>query len=284
MEKGNGNSGLYVTTEAECKAIATDLRALTVKIFADGADRRGMLELARNPLIRGFTTNPTLMRKAGVTDYGAFCRDVLAAIPDRPISFEVLCDDMGEMRRQAERIAGWGTNAYVKIPITDTQGRSCTPLVSRLSRDGIKVNVTAMMTLRQVAQVAEAVAGGAPAYVSIFAGRLADVGVDPVPVMSRALELLRPAPNAELLWASCREILNILQADRIGCPVITVTHALLAKLPLIGKDPRAYSLETVKMFFNDACQAGYTLRGGQGSTAERDGVDEDAIIEGRRRE
>jgi len=236
-----------------------DLRTLKVRIFADGADHRTIMDLYRNPLIRGFTTNPTLMRKAGVKDYKKFCRDVLAAIPDRPISFEVLCDDIDLMRGQAEEIAGWGQNAYVKIPITDTHGRSCTPLVSQLSREGIKINVTAMMTLVQVEQVAEAVDGGASAYVSVFAGRLADLGIDPIPMMSKALEILRPLSNAELLWASPREILNIIQADRIGCPIITVTSDLLAKLPLIGKDPQTYSLETVKMFFNDACQAGYTL-------------------------
>lgn len=235
------------------------LEQLGVRIFADGADLAAIVTLARNPLIRGFTTNPTLMRKAGVTDYPEFARRVLEAVPDRPISFEVLADEPVEMERQARRIASWGETVYVKIPVTDTKGEGSYALIERLCRDGIQVNVTAVMTLEQVQQIARAVAGGAPCYVSVFAGRIADTGRDPVPLMTRALELLGPCPNAELLWASPRELLNILQADAIGCPIITVTGDLLAKVGLVGKPLEAYSLETVRMFVEDARAAGYVL-------------------------
>ncbi|HET7697874.1 MAG TPA: transaldolase [Vicinamibacterales bacterium] len=232
---------------------------LSVKIFADGADLAGMLDLYRKPYIKGFTTNPTLMRKSGITDYRAFAREVLAAIPDRPISFEVLSDDLREMERQADAIAGWGSNVYVKVPVTNTRGESTCALVRSLSRRGVKVNVTALLPLEQVRAVAEAVAGGAPACVSVFAGRLADTGVDPVPLMQQAVELLRAAPNAELIWASPRELLNIFHADQIGCHIITVTHDILQKLPLVGRDLHEYSLDTVKMFHRDAEQAGFTI-------------------------
>ncbi len=235
------------------------LEDLRVRIYADGADRQQMLAAYRNPLVRGFTTNPTLMRAAGVADYEAFARDILAAIPDRPISFEVLADDFAGMERQARRIASWGEQVFVKIPITDTRGQSSCPLVERLTHSGVQVNVTALLTLEQVRAVARAVAGGGPCYVSVFAGRIADTGRDPVPLMAAALALLRPCPAAQLLWASPREVLNIFQADAIGCPIITVTPPLLQKLELAGRDLERLSLETVAMFRRDAQAAGYEL-------------------------
>lgn len=235
------------------------LSELKIKIFADGADRTGVLEMSRNPLIKGFTTNPTLMRKAGVSDYEAFARDLLAVVCDRPISFEVFSHDFGEMARQANKIAAWGENVYVKIPVTNTRGETSVKLVHDLARAGVKVNVTAMTTLDQVRDLSIALAGGPPAIVSVFAGRVADTGRDPVPMMAAAVEHLRPYPNIELIWASPRELLNIFQADAIGCHIITVTHDILKKLPLIGKDLHEYSLETVQMFHGDAMKAGYTL-------------------------
>ena len=235
---------------------ATELK---VKVFADGADKTAMLELYRNPLVRGFTTNPTLMRKAGVADYRAFALDVLEHIPDRPISLEVFADEFPEMRRQAREIAGWGEHVYVKIPITNTRGESSIPLVRDLTGAGVKVNVTALLALDQVRDVTAAVAGGAPAFVSVFAGRIADTGRDPVPLMAAALELLALAPNAELIWASPREVLNVVQADAIGCHVITVTSDVLAKIGQLGKDLHEFSLDTVRMFRNDAVKAGYAL-------------------------
>ena len=235
------------------------LERLNIKIFADGADLAGMRELYRRPYIKGFTTNPTLMRKAGVTSYCAFAKDVLLAIPDRPISFEVFSDDFAEMERQAERIGSWGDNVYVKIPVTNTRREPAYDLVERLSRAGIKVNVTALMSLTQVRDAASALRGGAPACVSVFAGRIADTGCDPVPLMTAALDILRAAPNVELIWASPREILNIFQADAIGCHIITVTHDLLTKLSVVGRDLEDYSLDTVKMFYNDATQAGFAV-------------------------
>jgi len=237
----------------------SSLSKLRVKIFADGADRIGMLEMYQNPLISGFTTNPTLMRKAGVTDYPTFARDIVHAIPDRPISFEVLCDDLNEMERQARVIAQWGENVYVKIPVTNTLGESSVPVVRSLTRAGINVNVTALLALDQVREVSAALAGGAPAFVSVFAGRVADTGRDPVPLMAAAVELLRPHPQVELIWASPRELLNIFQADSVGCHIITATHDVLAKLALIDKDLHEYSLETVKMFRDDAVKAGFQL-------------------------
>lgn len=232
---------------------------LSVKIFSDAAELQDILEASRQPYIKGFTTNPTLMRRAGVADYAAFARQVIDAIPDRPISFEVFSDDFDEMERQAQLIAGWGVNVYVKIPVTNTRGDSAAPLARHLSHAGVKLNVTALLALEQVRDVAAAVAGGAPACVSVFAGRIADTGVDPVPLMASAVEILREAPNAELIWASPRELLNIFQADEIGCHIITVTHDILRKLPLVGRDLNAYSLETVRMFHDDAAQAGYVL-------------------------
>ena len=232
---------------------------LRIKLFADGADRAGMLELYRRPLIRGFTTNPTLMRNAGVTDYEGFARDIVRAIPDRPISFEVLADEFPEMERQAVKIASWGENVYVKIPVTNTWGEPSRGLVKRLSRAGLHLNVTALLTLDHVREVAPCLADGPSSYVSMFAGRVADTGVDPVPLMAAAVEALRPYRNVELIWASPREILNVFQAASVGCHVITVTHEMLRKLSLAGKDLREYSLETVRMFYDDGQKAGYAL-------------------------
>ena len=235
------------------------LSELKVKIFADGADKASMLEMYWNPLIKGFTTNPTLMRKAGVADYEAFALDVLRAIPDRPISFEVFSDEFAEMERQARKIASWGRNVYVKIPVTNTRQEPSLGVIRELSAAGVKVNVTAMMTLDQVRDVCAALAGGAPAIVSVFAGRIADTGRDPVPLMAAAVELVRVYPNIELIWASPRELLNIFHADEIGCHIITVTHDILKKLNQVGKDLHEYSLDTVKMFHDDAQKAGYSL-------------------------
>jgi transaldolase len=230
-----------------------------VKVFADGADKAGMLQMYRNPVIQGFTTNPTLMRKAGVSDYESFALDILRAIPDRPISLEVFSDDFEDMERQARKIGGWGSNVYVKIPVTNTAGRSSVPLLGVLARAGVKVNVTALMTLDQVRDVGAALVGGPPACVSVFAGRIADTGRDPVPLMAAAVELLRPYPNVELIWASPRELLNIVQANAIGCHIITATNDILNKLNLFGKDLHDFSLDTVKMFREDALKAGYSL-------------------------
>jgi len=232
---------------------------LRVKIFADGAELAGMLALYRLPYVRGFTTNPTLMNKAGIRDYRGFAREVLAAIPDRPISFEVFSDDFVEMERQAREIATWGDNVYVKIPVTNTKQESAEPLIAKLSHAGIKLNVTAILTLPQVRDVVRALSGGAPACVSVFAGRIADTGRDPVPLMAAAVEFVRTAPGAELIWASPRELLNIFQADAIGCDIITVTHDVLKKLELVGRSLEEFSLDTVKMFYADAEKAGFSL-------------------------
>jgi transaldolase len=236
-----------------------DITELAVKVFADGADIAGIRKLADDPLIAGFTTNPTLMRKAGVEDYEQFARELLECVSDRPISFEVLSDDFEEMGRQAFEIASWGDNVYVKIPITNTEGASSLALVRRLTGDGVRVNVTALMTNDQVEAAAAALEGGAAAFVSVFAGRIADSGREPEPIMAQAVETLRPLPGVELIWASPREVLNIVQADRIGCHVITVTHDLLAKVGLLGRDLTDFSLDTVRMFHRDAVGAGYTL-------------------------
>jgi transaldolase len=233
--------------------------ALKVKLFADGANKRTMLEHYANPRIHGFTTNPTLMRKAGLTDYEAFARDILSIIRDRPISFEVFADEFPEMARQAHKIASWGENIYVKIPVTNTRGDPSLDLIRELTRSGVKLNVTALLTLDQVRNAADALAGGAPAYISVFAGRIADTGRDPVPVMASAVELLRPHQAVELIWASPRELLNVIQADAVGCHIITATEDLLKKLALIGKDLLTYSRETVKMFYDDAKAAQFSL-------------------------
>lgn len=235
------------------------LTALTTKIFADGADKAGMLEMYAQPYIKGFTTNPTLMRKAGLRDYRAFAQEVLSVIPDRPISFEVFSDEFTEMARQARDIAAWGANVYVKIPVTNTRREPAYDLVHTLSHAGVRLNVTALMTLTQVREVAAALAPQTPANISVFAGRIADTGRDPLPLMAAALELMRERPLAELIWASPRELLNIFQADAIGCHIITVTNDILKKLALVGKDLDEYSLETVKMFYNDAQAAGFRL-------------------------
>ncbi len=232
---------------------------LRVKIFADGADKAGMLEMYAKPYIKGLTTNPTLMRKAGITDYRAFARDILSDIKDKPLSFEVFSDDFADMERQALEIASWGDNVYVKIPVTNTQQQTCYALVRKLATQKVKLNVTAIMTLAQVRDVVAALDPSVPSYVSVFAGRIADTGRDPVPLMAAAVELLKVAPAAELIWASPRELLNIFQADEIGCQVITVTNDILKKLSLVGYDLDTYSLDTVKMFYTDAVAAGFKL-------------------------
>lgn len=232
---------------------------LKIKLFADGADKTGMLEMYRNPAIQGFTTNPTLMRKAGITDYEAFARDILEAIPDRPISLEVFSDDFKEMEQQAKTIASWSENVYTKIPVTNTKGESSAEVVRRLSGEGIKVNVTALLTLDQVRSVTASLAAHTPACVSVFAGRIADTGRDPIPMMASAVEVLKEIPSAELIWASPRELLNVFQADAIGCHIITATNDILKKLALVGKDLSTYSLDTVKMFYTDAVASGFTV-------------------------
>ena len=232
---------------------------LKIKIFADGADKKGMLEMYRKPFIKGFTTNPTLMRKADIRDYKAFAMDIIGEIPDRPISFEVFSDDFGEMEKQAVEISSWGKNVNVKIPITNTKKEPSYDLIRRLVKSGVKLNITAMMTLEQVKETANAVKGGPTCFISVFAGRIADTGRDPVPLMAKAVELLRTAPNAELLWASPRELLNIFQADGIGCQIITVTNDVLKKLELVEKDLDEFSLDTVKMFYNDANASGFSI-------------------------
>jgi len=237
----------------------THLNALKVKLFADGADLAGIREMAANPIIKGFTTNPTLMRKAGVADYKSFALQVLGLVKDLPISFEVFDDDFAEMEKQAHEIASWGKNVNVKIPVTNTRGEFCGPLVERLSRGGVQLNVTAVMTVDQVRRVADRLAPDTPAIVSVFAGRIADTGRDPVPIMAEAVKVLKSRPKAELIWASPRELLNIFQADAIGCHIITATNDILNKLSLVGKDLDRYSLETVEMFHKDAKAAGYSI-------------------------
>lgn len=236
-----------------------DLKSLKIKIFADGADLASMKALYANPIVKGFTTNPTLMKQAGVTEYADFARKVVAAIPDRPVSFEVFADNFDDMERQAVEIASWGPNVNVKIPVTNTKSEFCGPLVSRLSKRGVQLNVTAIFTLDQVRRVTEALSPDTPAIVSVFAGRIADCGIDPVPLMAEAARTMKIRPKAELLWASPRELLNVIQADEVGCGIITVTGDLIKKLALIGKDQDVYSLETVKMFYNDARAAGFTI-------------------------
>jgi transaldolase len=235
------------------------VKKLKVKLFADGADLAGMKEMAANPLIKGFTTNPTLMRKAGISDYKAFARDVLAAIPDRPVSFEVFADDFGEMEGQAREIASWGRNVNVKIPVTNTKKEFAGALIERLSKAGVQLNVTAVMTLEQVERIVEKLHSGTPAIISVFAGRIADTGVDPMPIMKKSVEIMKAKPKAELIWASPRELLNVFQADAVGCHIITATNDILKKLSLVGKDLDRYSLETVEMFYKDAKAAGYAI-------------------------
>jgi transaldolase len=239
--------------------LAYVLDQISTRIFADGADLDGIVALAADPRIAGFTTNPTLMWKAGLTDYAEFAKRLLERINRHPVSFEVFADDAEEMRRQAKLISSWGENVYVKIPVTTTCGESMAPLVRELSEDGVKVNVTALFTSAQVELMTAAVREGAPSYLSVFAGRIADAGIDPVPIMARAVSIMVQAPRSELIWASPRELLNIVQAHEVGCHVITVTHDLLKKLDSLGKNLEQFSLETVQMFHHDAVMAGFTL-------------------------
>ena len=236
-----------------------NLDDLNIKIFADGADLEDISRLAENPTIMGFTTNPTLMRKANVRDYRAFALEVLSIIGNRPVSFEVFSDDFHQMEQQALEISTWGENVYVKIPVTNTRGEFSGPLVRQISQSGVQVNVTAVFTPGQVENIVECLSEETRSIVSVFAGRIADSGLDPVPIMTRSVDLLRPRPNAELIWASPRELLNIFQADSVGCHIITATSDVLAKLQLIGKDLDSYSLETVQMFRQDALEAGYSI-------------------------
>ncbi len=239
--------------------MSSTIKSLKVKIFADGADKSGMLEMYAKDYIKGLTTNPTLMRKAGISDYEAFSKDILKEIKDKPLSLEVFSDEFSEMERQAMKIADWGNNVYVKIPVTNTHREPSYSLVKRLSDRGVKLNVTALMTLAQVRDVVSHLNPKIPSYVSIFAGRIADTGRDPIPLMTAAVELVSPNPLCELIWASPRELLNIFHANAIGCHVITVTNDILKKLSLVGYDLDDYSLDTVKMFYNDASAAGYTI-------------------------
>jgi len=232
---------------------------LKVQIFADGADKTGIMDMYKQPHIKGFTTNPTLMRKAGISDYQSFALDILEYIKDRPISFEVFSDDFAEMKKQALKIASWGNNVYVKIPVTNTAGQPSYDLVRELAQAGVKQNITALMTIEQVQAVSDALAEGPSSYISVFAGRIADTGCDPLPLMKESLKSMSRYPQQELIWASPRELLNIFQADEIGCHVITVTNDILNKLSIVGKNLQEYSLDTVKMFRNDAVQAGFNL-------------------------
>jgi transaldolase len=232
---------------------------LTTKIYADGAELNGIVEMAKNPLIKGFTTNPTLMRKAGISDYKKFAKEVIAAVPDRPISFEVFSDDFDEMYAQAMEIASWGTNVNIKVPVTNTENAFAGELIRKLSSQGIFVNVTALMTIVQVNKVMDCLQGDTPAYISVFAGRIADTGRDPMPVMREAAAISRNRANTEIIWASPRELFNIFQANEAGVQIITVANDLLNKLSLVGKDLDEYSLDTVKMFRNDAQKAGYSI-------------------------
>jgi transaldolase len=237
----------------------TAVNDLKVKIFADGADVKGMVEMYGKPFIKGFTTNPTLMRKAGISDYRGFAKEVLAAIPDRPISFEVFSDDFSEMEKQAKEIASWGKNVNVKIPVTNTQGEPAYKLIQTLAKSGIQLNVTAVFTLEQVRDIVAHLDPKTPAFVSVFAGRIADTGRDPLPLMAAAHALVHTLPHAELIWASPRELLNVFHADSVGCDIITVTNDVLAKLTNVGKPLAQFSLETVKMFHDDATKAGFKL-------------------------
>lgn len=235
------------------------LSDLKIRVFADGAKIEDMLKAYKEGWVSGFTTNPTLMKQAGVSDYEAFAREVLSQIKDMPISFEVFSDDFESMEREANKIAGWGNNVNVKIPVTNTEGLSSIPLIKKLSSEGISLNITAIMPIEQVQAVADALNPGIENIISIFAGRIADTGRDPVPIMKRAVEICKTKPNARVLWASPRELLNVFQAEEAGCHIITVLPEVLKKLPLVGKDLREYSLDTVKMFYNDAKSAGYRI-------------------------
>jgi transaldolase len=237
----------------------TSLDRLAVKIFADGADKAGMLDMCARPYIKGLTTNPTLMRKAGIANYRAFAKDILSQIDDKPVCFEVLADDFAEMERQALEMAGWADNVYVKIPVMNTKRETSSALVGRLADRRVKLNVTAIMTLAQLQTIIVELNPDTASYLSVFAGRIADTGIDPLPLMRKAVQMLESLSKAELVWASSREIFNIFQADSIGCQVITVTNEILNKLSLIGYDLTEYSLDTVKMFYDDARRAGFSL-------------------------
>jgi len=237
----------------------TNVNQLKIKIFADGADLKSIKESAANPLVKGFTTNPTLMRQAGVTDYKAFALDMLKVVPTLPVSFEVFADDFPTMEQQGREIASWGSNVYVKVPVTNTKGEFAGPLIATLSRAGVQLNITAVMTPEQVSRVGEALAQNVASIVSVFAGRIADTGRDPIPLMKESLQILKSRPKAELLWASPREVLNIFQGDEMGCHIITVTADHIKKLGLVGKDLDGYSRETVSMFYKDASAAGYSI-------------------------
>lgn len=237
----------------------TTVDDLKVRIFGDGAEMAGILDLAKKPWIKGFTTNPTLMNKAGITDYRAFALEVLRVVTDRPISFEVFSDEFAEMDAQALQIASWGPNVNVKIPVTNTRREFAGPLIGRLSRAGVALNITAIMTVDQVQRVVDALEGDAPAFISVFAGRIADTGRDPLPIMEDSLRRLKARPNTDLIWASPRELLNIMQADAMGCDIITVTNDILKKLSQVGKDLDDFSLETVQMFRDDAVKAGFRI-------------------------
>lgn len=237
-----------------------NIKELKIKLFADGADLSGIKEIAANPLIKGFTTNPTLMRKAGVADYKEFALATLKVIGDRPISFEVFADDFAEMEKQALEIASWGKNVNVKIPVTNTKGEFSGALIERLSRAGVQLNVTAVLTLEQVKAVTERLFPETPAIISVFAGRIADTGRDPTPLMAKAVNIMKARPKTELIWASPRELLNVFQAEAVGCHIITATNDILKKLSLVGKDLDTYSLETVKMFYDDAVSAGFSIK------------------------
>jgi transaldolase len=236
-----------------------NLEELKIKVFADGADLKSIAELRKNPLVKGFTTNPTLMRKSNVEDYRKFALDVINIVKGHPVSFEVFSDEFDIMEKQALQIASWGENVYVKIPITNTRREDAGPLVGSLTQAGVKVNVTALTTTKQVEHIVDFLSEDTPSCVSVFAGRIADTGRDPVPAMKEAVEILKAKPSAELIWASPRELLNIFQAESVGCHIITVTNDILAKLPIIGKDLNGYSLDTVKMFYRDALQAGFNV-------------------------
>lgn len=232
---------------------------MKIKIFADGADKQGMIEMYNNPLIKGLTTNPTLMKKSGITNYKEFALDILSIIKDKPLSFEVFSDDLETMEKQGEEIASWGKNIYVKIPITNTKGESTFDVIKNLGKKGINVNVTAITTLKQVKHIIPAIKYCQSGYISIFSGRIADTGVNPIKIIKKTKKLLKKYSNLEIIWASCRELYNIVQADKIDCDIITVTNDILKKLPLLGKDLTEYSLDTVKMFYNDSVTSGFTI-------------------------
>ncbi len=235
------------------------LKEFKIKLYADGADLNGMIEVYNEGLVSGFTTNPTLMKKAGVKNYEEFARAALKAIPDLPISFEVFSDDLGGMESEARKISGWGNNVYIKIPVTNTRGESTAPLIKKLSQDGLQLNVTAILTVEQIKQVSRALSPATPSIVSVFAGRIADTGRDPVPIMKEAVGILKSNAKSELLWASTRELLNLAQAESCGCHIITITNDILKKVPMLGKNLKELSLDTVKMFYNDAQGAGYKI-------------------------